>query len=134
MELNEIKDKLVEIFCRILAEDSENISIDTSRSLVEDYELDSLDLLDFAFNIEMEYDVKIGPNELSLRARGKISEDQMLDEDGYLTQAALDEFKTSVPEIPEEMFRHGLRMGDVPRLLNIDVFARLVHEKLKGEN
>ncbi|PKK91871.1 MAG: hypothetical protein CVV64_00130 [Candidatus Wallbacteria bacterium HGW-Wallbacteria-1] len=132
-ELGEIKNRLVQILGQILADESDDFTVDTSRSLVEEYGLDSLDLLDFSFNIEVEYDVKIGPNELSLKAKDRISQDQVLDEDGYLTQMALDELKASVPEIPSEMFRHGLRQGDVPRLLNIDVFARLVHEKLKGD-
>lgn len=132
MEIDEIKEKIVGILHQILAEDGEGVEIDTSLSLVEGYGFDSLDLLDFSFYIEEEFDVKIGPRELSIRAKGRISEDQALDEDGYLTEAALEELRRSIPEIPGQMIKHGLRQGDVPRLLNIDVFARLVRDKLAG--
>jgi len=130
MEITEIREKLIEILCRVLAEDSASFKVDTSKSLIEDFGLDSLDLLDFAFNIEVDFDVKIGPNELSLRAKDRIDQSNILDEDGFLTELALDELRSSVPEIPAHMFRSGLRQTDIPRLLNIDVFARLVHDKL----
>ncbi len=126
----EIQSRLIELIKEILEDD--NIVIDPQKSLIEDYGLDSLDLLDFSFNIEEIYNVKIGKDELSGRGRSKLKKEEMLDENGCISQAALEELRTNIPEIPASRFIYGLKQGDIPRLLNIDVFTRFVYEKLAG--
>ena len=126
----EIREKLISLVKEIMQDDA--IEIDTSKSLFEEYSLDSLDLLDLSFNIEELFGVKIGANELRGQAKDRMKEDDMIDENGYITQKALDGLKAHIPEIPAERFNYGLRQEDIPRLLNIDIFIRMIFDKIQG--
>ncbi len=124
----DIKLKLIDIVKDIL--EDEELELDTTKSLIDDYDLDSLDLLDLTFNIEEEFGTKIGGNELSANTSNTLKEDDMTDENGNISNLALAELKKNIPEIPPEKIKYGLRQNDIPRLLNIDVFTRLVFDKL----
>lgn len=113
---------------QIILED-ETIDIDPEKSLMLDYGLDSLDLLDFSFNIEEIFEVKIGANELRGRAKGTMPEEDMFDEDGYISQKALTALKDNIPEVDPGKLSQGLRQEDIPKLLNIKVFTRIVFDK-----
>lgn len=123
-----IEKKLINIIREILQNDT--AEIDPEKSLMMDYGLDSLDLLDFSFNIEEIFGVEIGPDELRGKANAKISKEEMVDENGNISLKALAELKKNIPEIPAEEIEYGLRPEDIPSLLNIRVFARIVIEKL----
>ncbi len=125
-----IEEELIRLV-KVVMED-EAMEIDPDRSLMSDYGLDSLDLLDFTFNIEERYGVAIGANELRGRARDELTDDEMFDEDGAISPRALEILKRSIPEIPPDKFVYGLRQEDIPTLLNIHVFTRLVYEKKQG--
>lgn len=112
--------------------DDPKISIDPSLSLIEDYGLDSLDLLDLSFNIEEIYNVKIGKNELAGRAEHTMSKEEMFDENGCISKIALEEMKRNIPEIPAGKIVYGIKQADIPRLLNVSVFTRIIHDKLTG--
>lgn len=109
--------------------EDETIDIDPEKSLMLDYGLDSLDLLDFSFNIEEIFEVKIGANELRGRAKGTMPEEDMFDEDGYISQKALTALKDNIPEVDPGKLSQGLRQEDIPKLLNIKVFTRIVFDK-----
>jgi len=113
---------------QIILED-ETMDIDPEKSLILDYGLDSLDLLDFSFSIEEIFGVKIGANELRGRARGTTTEEEMFDENGYISQKALKALRDNIPEVDPGKLSHGLRQEDIPKLLNIKVFTRIVFDK-----
>lgn len=112
---------------------NQEMELNSQKSLMMDYGLDSLDLLDFSFCIEESFGVKIGANELRGKAKEKMKEEDFLDYHGNISQKALDELKKSIPEIPTEHFTYGLRQEDIPKLLNIDVFVRIIFEKLQEQ-
>lgn len=123
-----IEAELIRIIQSILEDDT--IAIDPEKSLMRVYGLDSLDLLDFAFNIEERYGVKIGATEL--KGRTRMPADEMFDEDGNISLRAIEELKRNIPEIPAEEIAYGLRPEDIPTLLNIRVFTRIVYERCNG--
>ncbi len=125
-----IEEELIRLVKIVLEDDA--MEIDPERSLMSDYGLDSLDLLDFTFNIEERYGVTIGANELRGRAKDELTEDEMFDEDGNISSKALEILQRTIPEIPSDKFVRGLRQEDIPTLLNIKVFTRLVYEKKQG--
>ena len=128
MTKEEIQKDLVEIIEEILGESKPESNENTL--LIEELGFDSLDLLDMTFHIEEKFGVKIGSNELSGRAKGKYKQSELVDEKGFLTELSLTELKNSIPEIPSEKLVHGLRENDIPKLLTIGVFVRLIEEKL----
>lgn len=112
--------------------DDPKITLDPRLSLIEDYGLDSLDLLDLSFNIEEIFNVKIGKNELAGRAEQTMSKEEMFDENGCISKPALEEMKRNIPEIPAAKIVYGIKQADIPRLLNISVFTRIIFDKLTG--
>jgi acyl carrier protein len=125
-----IQNRLIELIKEVMENDS--IDIDPMKSLIDDYGIDSLDLLDFSFNIEEIYNVKIGKDELAGRAKHNLSKDEMIDENGCIGERALEELQRRIPEIPRDKIVRGLKQSDIPRLLNIAVFTRIVYNKLTG--
>lgn len=125
-----IQNRLIELIKEVMENDS--IDIDPMKSLIDDYGIDSLDLLDFSFNIEEIYNVKIGKDELAGRAKHNLSKDEMIDENGCISERALEELQRCIPEIPSDKIVRGLKQSDIPRLLNIAVFTRIVYNKLTG--
>lgn len=125
-----IQNRLIELIKEVMENDS--IDIDPMKSLIDDYGIDSLDLLDFSFNIEEIYNVKIGKDELAGRAKHNLSKDEMIDENGCISERALEELQRRIPEIPRDKIVRGLKQSDIPRLLNIAVFTRIVYNKLTG--
>ncbi len=130
MDKPEIEEKLIGIVREILGDD--RMAINPEKSLMVEYGLDSLDLIDFSFTAEEMFHVKIGADELKGRAKDRMTEEEMLDEKGNLSPTALQALKESIPEIPPENFRYGLRQEDIPTLLNIRVFTRIVLEQMQG--
>ncbi len=124
----EIENKLVEIVQDIIEDDT--ITIDLMKSLVLEYELDSIDLLDLTYNIEQIFGVKIGPDELSGGAEEMLPEKDLYEQDGILSEKALEIMKKNIPEIPQAEFSYGLRPEDIPSLLNIKVFSRIIFDKM----
>ena len=132
VDKNIIETELIKIIREILKDAA--AEIDPEKSLMTQYGLDSLDLLDFSFNIEEKFGVQIGPEELRGRADSRISKDEMFDENGNISNTALAELKKNIPELPAESFVYGMRPEDIPTLLNIRVFVRIVLEKLNAAN
>jgi len=130
-DANEIRRKLIALALEII--EGQTPAIDPALSLVRTYGMDSLDLLDFSFNIEELFGIRIGTDELRGRAKGMLQEEDMIDEEGCLSHEALEIMKVQIPEIPSEQFVYGLRQEDIPGLLNINVFVRMVQEKLRKE-
>ncbi len=126
----EIEKKVIEVILDIIGEP--DLEIDTELSLFLEYGMDSLDLLDFTFNIDEIFGVTIGSNELRGRAKDKFKDKDIIDEEGNICELALEELKKNIPEIPEEKIKYGLRQEDIPKLLNVDVFVRIISEKLNG--
>ena len=128
---DDVRRRLIALAREII--EDETIAIDATLSLVREYGMDSLDLLDFSFNIEEVFGIRIGADELRGRAKGMMREEDMIDEDGCLSREALAIMQAQIPEIPPEMFVYGLRQEDIPGLLNINVFVRMVREKLRKD-
>ena len=126
-----IEKKLIKILRDILQDNT--AEVDPEKSLMLEYGLDSLDLLDLSFNIEEMFGVQIGPDELRGKADTKIAKADMIDENGNISQKALEELKKNIPEISAKEFAYGLRPEAIPSLLNTKVFARIVFEKLHEE-
>lgn len=132
MKPDNIQEELVGIIKEVL--EDEDIEINPNDSLIRDLGMDSLDLLDLTFGIESKFRVSIGPKEISGSLADKYDEDEMIDEQGYLTELAVDELRKALPEVPVEKIKLPLRPNDIPYFLTVRIFARLVTDKLRLKN
>ena len=103
--------------------------IRTESILVEDLGAESIDLLDLSFLIEEHFGVTIQADEFEQEARERIGSGEY-DEDGVLTDAALAQLKEALPEVDAARLAPGLRKTEVPALLPVSVFSRIIERKL----
>lgn len=97
--------------------------------LVTDLGAESIDLLDLSFRIEERFKVRIEANELEREARQRIPGGEY-EKDGCLTEAALAELRGLLPEVNPSKLTQGLRKADLPSLLTVSFFVRLIARKL----
>jgi len=100
--------------------------------LVSDLGAESIDLLDLTFRVEEEFHIRIEANEIEREARKRLPAG-VYEKDGYLTEEALNEIRRSVPELDAGKLVKGLRKMDLPSLLTVSFFVRLIARKLAVE-
>ncbi len=127
MTEHEVLTKLVPLIRQTTGARVEQITMQAG--LVEDLGAESLDLLDLSFLIEEEFGVTIEPNEFEREATVRIP-GGVYELDGVLTEAALEELRKALPEVPAEKFCTGLKKNEMPAVLNVAVFVHLVQRKL----
>jgi acyl carrier protein len=127
MTEQEIFQKLLPLVREVTGARPEQIKMDSS--LMQDLGAESIDLLDFSFLIEEEFDVTIESDEFERQATERIPEG-VFEKDGLLTDEALEELKKALPEIPSDQLKPGLKKIELPSVLNVAVFVHLVQRKL----
>jgi acyl carrier protein len=101
--------------------------------LMSDLGAESIDLLDLSFQIEDKFKVTIEANELEREARNRLP-DMVFEADGLLTDEALAEIGASMPELDRAKLVKGLRKSEIPSLLTVGFFVRVIARKLEAKN
>jgi acyl carrier protein len=100
--------------------------------LVKDLGAESIDLLDLSFRIEEKFKVTIEGNELEREARQRLP-GAVYERDGFLSDEALAEIRRAAPELDPARLVKGLRKSDLPSLLTVGFFVRLIARKLSAQ-
>jgi acyl carrier protein len=103
--------------------------IQMNSQLVTDLGAESIDLLDLSFRIEDQFKITIGPNEIENDARKRLP-GGTFEKNGFLTTEAVDELKRILPDANLARMSGPLRKSDLPSLLTVGFFVRLIHQKL----
>jgi acyl carrier protein len=127
MNRQKIFQKLVPLVSEVTGARPGQIRLDTY--LIRDLGAESIDLLDLSFLIEETFGVMLEPDELESRARQALG-DQPYQQEGRLTPEALEQLRKALPEVDPALFREDLRKVEVPSVLNVAVFVRLIDQKL----
>lgn len=101
--------------------------------LMADLGAESLDLLDLSFLIEDTFGIVIEPNELERHARQRLA-GGVYEKDGYLTDEAIAELRTALPQLDPSRLASGLRKADLPSLLTVGAFVGIIQRKLAASN
>jgi acyl carrier protein len=126
----DIFEALKPLLVEVLGVAPEAIRLDSV--LVADLGAESIDLLDLSFRIEERFRVTIEPNEIEREARQRLP-GGVYEKDGCLTEEALAELRASVPELEPAKLVTGLRKTDLPALLTVAFFVRLIARKLAAK-
>ena len=126
----EIFEQLKPLLVEILGVSAEEIQ--PNSVLVTDLGAESIDLLDLSFRIEEHFKVTIEANEIEREAKKRLP-GAAYEKDGFLTEEALAEIRAAVPELDQTRIVHGLRKMDLPSLLNVAFFVRLIARKLGAQ-
>ncbi|MCB9522252.1 MAG: acyl carrier protein [Myxococcales bacterium] len=124
-----IFEKVQEAFVEALGVDDDEVTPEAS--IFDDLGAESLDLLEIVFLLERAFDIKIPRGGVEEASKSGINPEDY-EQDGVLTQLALDQLKAHMPEVPEEEFTLGLTANDIPRLFRVQTFVHIV-ERLLAE-
>ena len=127
MTEHEIVEQLKPLLVEVLGVSPEAIRMESV--LVADLGAESIDLLDLSFQIEEKFNIAIEANEIEREARKRLPHGVYAN-DGCLTEEALAEIRRSLPELDASKLVKGLRKVDLPSLLTVSFFVRLIARKL----
>jgi len=127
MTENEIFERLKPLLVEVLGVTPEKIHLGSV--LVADLGAESIDLLDLTFRIEESFDVTIESNEIEREASKRLP-GGAYEKDGRLTDEALAEIRKALPELDGGKLVSGLRKMDLPSLLTVQFFVKLIARKL----
>lgn len=98
-------------------------------SLINDLGLDSLDFVDLMFRLDTTFGIKIQRGQIEVGARER-SPDQSFEKDGIVTSQGLLALQYMMPEVPTERFTENLKVADIPSLLTVGTFVKIVEYTL----
>lgn len=124
----EIFQKLQGLIKNVLGVKPEKITLQSV--LVKDLGAESIDLLDLSFLIEDTFSIVIEPNEFEKDVKSRIP-GGAFEQEGTLTPEALEELKKALPEVDASRLVPGFRKTEIPSLLTVSVFVRLISRKLQ---
>ena len=127
MTEQKIFEKIVPLVREITGARKEQIKMESG--LMMDLGAESIDLLDFSFLIEEEFGITIEADEFEKQSQARIP-GGTYENDGILTDLALEELKKALHEVPAEHFKSGLKKIELPGILNVAVFVHLIQRKL----
>ncbi|MHB8735172.1 MAG: phosphopantetheine-binding protein [Terriglobales bacterium] len=94
-------------------------------SLMTDLNAESLDFLDLLFRLESAFNIKIPRGGIQRATQGSLT-DAEFQQNGILTEAALQRLRVLMPEVDPARFKPGLTAREIPLLFTPETFARLV--------
>jgi acyl carrier protein len=122
IEQQEVEMKVIAAVARAL--DLPPADIELGASLQEEYGAESLDILEIVFALETAFRIRMPKTNLMQHAQERFGEDTFLHQ-GQLTDFALRMLREMRPEIDPALFKPGLRVHDVARLVTTQTFVRL---------
>lgn len=94
-------------------------------SLMNDLNAESLDFLDLLFRLESAFGIKIPRGGIQRATQGSLTEAEF-QQNGVLTEAALERLRILMPEVDPGRLKTGLTAREIPALFTPETFARLV--------
>ena len=117
MTTEDIYPRVAHIVADVLAIDEKEVGPD--KRLVGDLGAESIDYLDLVFRLEREFGIKIPRGQIEKEARGSLADDQF-EQGGVITPAGLEALKKSMPEIPADSFKPGLKVNEIGMLFTVN--------------
>ena len=122
----EILERLKPLLVEVLGVTPDKILL--SSVLVSDLGAESIDLLDLSFRVEETFNVSIEGNEVEREATKRLP-GGVYEKDGRLTDEALAEIRKGLPELDRGKLVSGLKKMDLPSLLTVEFFVKLIARK-----
>ena len=103
----------------------EESEVQPSSSLMNDLNAESLDFLDLLFRLESAFGIKIPRGGIQRATQGSLT-DAEFQQNGLLTEAALERLRILMPEVDAKRLQPGLTAREIPTLFTPETFTRLV--------
>jgi len=103
----------------------EESEVTPTSSLMNDLNAESLDFLDLLFRLESAFGIKIPRGGIQRATQGSLTEAEF-QQNGVLTEAALERLRILMPEVDPKRLVPGLTAREIPTLFTPETFTRLV--------
>jgi len=120
---DEILQKTREAIAEVLGCEEDDVT--PNASLMKDLNAESLDFLDLLFRLESSFGIKIPRGGIQKATQGSLT-DAEFQQNGVLTEAALERLRVLMPEVDPSNFKPGLTVRAISTLFTAESFARLV--------
>ena len=131
MNDNEIFENVCE--CVRQAGDIGDLEITPDMSIIDDLGMDSIDLVDFTFQLEQMFAIEFPIDEMEERTAQEMG-DVPFEIDSVITPEGREHLRKSLPEVPQDKIVEGITVYDLPRLISIESICKAVKEKLKEKS
>jgi acyl carrier protein len=125
---DEIFSKVQEILVDALGVDEEEVTPEAT--LMGDLGAESIDFLDIVFRLEKQFDMKIPRGELF--PENLMSADSGLVQDGKITAAGIQEFRTRMPHANVDKLAENPKVENVPDLFTVDMICKFIGSKVNA--
>ena len=123
MNVETVYPKVREIVAEVLVIDEDEISLNSR--LIADLGAESIDFLDFVFQLEKEFAIQIPRGQLEKNARGHLTEEQF-ETGGVISEEGIAALKNYLSEVPEEHFKPNMKVAEIPMLFTVETFCKLI--------
>jgi len=120
---NEILTTVRGAVAEVLGRDEDEVT--ATSSLMNDLNAESLDFLDLLFRLESSFGIKIPRGGIQRATQGSLT-DAEFQQNGVLTEAALERLRVLMPEVDPARLKTGLTAREIPALFTPETFTRLV--------
>jgi len=129
MNKKEVIEKVIEIIAESTGLETEIIRPDST--LFNELPINSIDLVDILYSLEMEYDISLKLSDLEKQSR-EAMEGKPFEIDNVVTDEGLKVLAEKMPEIPAERLIKGLTVTDIVKLFTVESLTKLVLYKLES--
>jgi acyl carrier protein len=130
MKKDEIVEKVIDVIAESTGFEKEKIS--PSSTLFDELSINSIDMVDILYTLEMEYDISLKISDLERDSREEM-EGKPFEIDNVITEEGLVVLAKKLPEIPKEKLVPGLTVNEIVKLITVETLARMVHIKIEGK-
>jgi len=128
-----LSQEMIELKVRETIAKSLDIDVDDVQllaSLQADLGAESLDMLDIAFLLEREFRIEFPRMDLLQRASTHFGDELMM-QDGVVTDFGLELIRKGMPEVDPSMIRSGMQASELARMIQVQTFVRIVGRLLE---
>lgn len=128
MKKEEILEKVIKVIAESCGLDLRTIR--PASTLFDELAVNSIDMVDILYTLEMEYDISLKISDLEKEARTELN-GLPFEIDNVITDEGLKVLRNKLPEIPGEKMEKGLTVNGIIRLFTVETLTNMVMLKIQ---
>lgn len=127
--MDQVLEKVKECIVNAVGVDYEEIELHSQ--LTNDLGADSLDLVDFIYQLETHFDISLQRGVIMKRIENIISIEEFMDEEtGIVTPRGIEIIRREIPELSAVEFEENLKLPRLVSYFTVEIFVNLVTRAL----
>lgn len=129
MELEEVFENVCQVIEKSIGTPKETIKLENT--LFNELSVDSIDLVDILYELEILYDVELKVSDIENRAKSELG-DAPYEVDGVITKEGLEAIKLFLTEIDPKELIEGLTVNKLVQLFSVHSLCKIVMHRLES--